>query len=194
MLDMFSDVPIEEVRLQSGKRLQDFYRFYDIAEVTRHSYPTRLNRVSNPRIQTYRRGLRWAAFGVDCDLTKHAPVFWRDTHFLSPHSIRGSVLADISCVFYHFKFLPGFEGRVREAVQLENYWRHSAEYKLYLRRLSTEPTLVLKRKTSAKLTSFEELWHNNFLVVSQEYLNFVNEYSSQAALKTDLKQKEFHLG
>jgi glycosyltransferase involved in cell wall biosynthesis len=191
VLDMFSDVPIEEVQLESGKRLQDFYPFYDIAEVTRHPYPTRLNRVSNPHLQIYRRGLRWAAFGVDCDLTHHAPVFWKDVHYLNPHYVRGSVLADISCVTYHFKFLPGFEKRVREAVRLENHWSHSVEYKLYLRRLCAEPTFVLKRKTSAKLTSLEELWHNNFLVVSQEYLNFVDEYSPKAALKTDLEQEGF---
>ncbi len=178
MLDMFSDRGVEETNLQGNRRLQDLYRFYDTARIRKRPYPVRYNRLANPAIQSYFGGIRDGKFGVYCDLTKHAPQFGKGIHFLNPHHIRGANLADVSCVFYHFKFLPGFAERVQKAVIRENHWDRSAEYKKYEASLRSDSQIILKSETTSELTSLNELWQNGFLVISQQYSDYVERVSA----------------
>lgn len=142
MLDMFSDKTFEEISLKEETPLREVFCFYDVAHIDRKPYPGFFNAVSNPRIQVYYGGIRDALFGIHCDLSKHALIFGGKTAFLNPHFVWRAKLADVSCVLLHYKFLPGFEGRVQEAVRLENHWWNSYEYKLYYSRLRTQKNFV----------------------------------------------------
>jgi len=60
-------------------------------------------------------------------------------------------------------------------VRLENYWNNSYEYKKYHDVLKRNPDLVFKQKTSRLLRNVNELVDNEFLVVSQDYMDWVEK-------------------
>lgn len=184
MLDMFSEEPVLDAATQDkDERLKEQYRFYDISNVHAHDYETHTgicgpgNSLTNGDISIYKDGVKGTVFpGNTPVLTKHALVYLDDR--IRPmdgnaHKASNAKVADITCVLFHYKFTNNLHESVRLAVMRENYNKDSRKHKMYLKTLEKKPSLHLKRDTSKKLNGVNELVHNQFLVVSKQYLTLL---------------------
>jgi len=186
MLDMFPEEPLSgrEENLKD-EPLKERYRFYDLSNITRTSIKERLslrnNTLQSDDIEFFSGGIRGAIFGARPHLTKHPLVFldgrvkpMEGLSLDSDHWVDNAMVADITCVLLHYKFLDGyFHKQAVRAVQEENYWNDSADYKRYLEILDKNPALQLKRESARELRSVNDLVENGFLVVSEEYMMVV---------------------
>lgn len=186
MLDMFSDKLLANQQNGINDSLRDTYQYYDLNNITKMDYFFPGNQTTNKKIAVYFGGIRKTVFGsannkVGVLLTKH-PLFFRDGKtkplFINEHDVRYAHIADFSCVLYHYKFLSDFQLRAARNAREESYYNNSVEYKRYVAVLEENPHLQIKQETSQKLTSINELIDNGFLVVSQDYLDWVSNYRS----------------
>jgi hypothetical protein len=92
----------------------------------------------------------------------------------SPHHIDNATIADFSCVLFHYKYVGNFHEQAAQAVREENHWNYSAQYKQYLEVLDKNPRLTLKRDTSQEIGNVNDLLEEQFLVVSEDYVNWVD--------------------
>jgi len=176
MLDMFSDKPLSSLKSRKGDSIKDLYKYYDISDIQKAQYDISENKISNNDIKLYQGGIRRTFFSVNPQLWKH-PLFFSDgkTLLVGHHLVINAHVADFSCILYHYKFINNFPVKVEEAVRLENYWNNSYEYKKYHDVLEHNPDLVFKQKTSRLLRNVNELVDNGFLVVSQDYMDWVEK-------------------
>src|SRR5918998_2680707 len=188
MLDMFPEEPLSgrEFNLEE-EPLKELLRFYDLSNITRTSIKERLslrnNTLESDDIEFFSGGIRGAIFGARPHLTKHPLVFldgrvkpMEGLSLDSDHWVDNARVADFTCVLFHYKFLDGhFYKQAVRAVQEENYWNDSADYKKYLEILDTNPTLQMKRESARELKGVNDLVENGFLVVSEEYMMMVYE-------------------
>lgn len=190
MLDLFSDKPLSSQDKKLNKSFVDLHRYYDISDIVKMKYYFAGNVISNSEIKVFFGGIRKILFmtnsigaeGLDI-LTKHPLVFLDEKIMpmhINEHSVRNARIADFTCALLHYKFLSNFSERVLRAVKEENYGHNSRQYKKYYETLIYNPRLQIKQETSQKLTSINELIDNGFLVVSQDYLDWV---ASQSAAK-----------
>src|SRR5919112_1379076 len=194
MLDMFPEEPLSgRVGNLEDEPLKELLRFYDLSNITRTSIKERLslrnNTLESDDIEFFSGGIRGAIFGTRPHLTKHPLVFldgrvkpMEGLSLDSDHWVANARIADITCVLLHYKFLDGyFYKQAVRAVEEENYWNDSADYKRYLQVLDTNPTLQVKRESARELRGVNDLVENGFLVVSEEYMMRVFEEEEEAA-------------
>jgi len=177
MLDMFSDKPLSSLKSTKDDSIKDLYGYYDVSGVQKDDYYVAGNAVSNNDIKLYKGGIRRTFFSTNPSLWKH-PLSFSDgkTLFVGAHMVINAHVADFSCILYHYKFISNFPVKVEEAVRLEHYWNNSYEYKKYYDVLERNPDLVFKQKTSRLLRNVNELVDNGFLVVSQDYIDWVEKF------------------
>src|SRR5215212_1677984 len=186
MLDMFPEEPLSGREGNSEEEpLKERHRFYDISNITKASITERLslrnNTLENDDIEFFSGGIRGAIFGARPHLTKHPLVFldggvkpMEGLSLDSDHWVANASVADITCVLLHYKFLDKhFHKQAVRAVQEENYWNNSADYKKYLEILDKNPALQLKQESARELKGVNDLVENGFLVVSEEYMMMV---------------------
>jgi hypothetical protein len=77
-------------------------------------------------------------------------------------------------VLFHYKFISDFYERVVRAVEEENYHSNSAKYKKFMRTLEQNPDLQVKLETARELETVNDLVDNGFLVVSGNYMAWVD--------------------
>jgi hypothetical protein len=165
--------------------LQSLHRYYDVSDVEATDYQRRFpdgNTVANDDITVFRRGIRYSLFGVSPLLTKHPLTFLDDK--IEPichneHRVGNAHVADITCLLFHYKFIEEFHEYAALAAQEENYAYASSDYKKYLEVLEQEPNLHIKRDTAREFQSTDELIDSGFLVVSEEYLDWVKEVEKE---------------
>jgi len=88
------------------------------------------------------------------------------------HWVNNARVADITCVLFHYKLLDGhFHQQVTDGL---NRNQRGLVLRKYLEVLDREPTLRIKQETSRELQSVNDLLENGFLVVSEDYLGWVN--------------------
>jgi len=176
MLDMFSDKPLSSLESTKDDSIKDLYKYYDISDIRKSQYHISENKISNNYIKLYIAGIRRTFFSLNLRLWKH-PLFFSDgkTLLVCSHMVTNAYIADFSCILYHYKFISNFPVKVEEAVRLKNYWNNSYEYKKYHDVLERNPDLVFKQKTSRLLRNVNELVDNGFLVVSQDYMGWVEK-------------------
>jgi hypothetical protein len=180
MLDMFSDMPLARVTSRPGDPLKTMYPFFDISAVERRPYPW--SEPSRPEIRMHWGGVRRAAFGTNNGLTK-APLVCMDGRvkpFIEWHQATGGVLADISCVLMHYPFVSAFRDKVLDAVRTRRYGVTTTdEYLAYARGLAANPDLSLMGPSARCFTGLEALIADGFLVVSDDYRQWVSEHASR---------------
>ena len=185
MLDMFPEEPLTDAMSTAEDLNEERHKFYDISNVSVHDY-SQYKRVGGPNnvlandeIAVYRDGIKKTIFpNTKPILTKHALIFLDDTIRPmdgSAHKTSNARIADISCVLLHYKFLENLYEFARQAVRQQNYMKDSRKHKLWMETLSREPTLQIKSETSRKLRSVNDLVHNQFLIVSRDYMRRVDE-------------------
>jgi len=203
MLDMFPEEPLSGSGRPSelpDEPLKERHRFYDVSNISRitmRGHPLfRNNTLESSEVEALRGGIRQTLFGFRANLTKFPLVFsdGRVTPFDgSTHWVDNARIADLTCVLLHYKFLDGYlREQAAQAVREEHHYDNSAEYKEYLRVLEGNPTLRVKQDTSKEIQGVNDLVENGFLIVSEDYIGWVNAEEEKSIPLQPAYQGEQH--
>ena len=179
MLDMFPEEPLSGSASSPDEPLKERHRFYDISNIQTKGIKEhgRNNIYESDDIEYFLGGIRSTLFGTKAYLTRFALMFsdGRVKPFAgSGHRVDNARVADLTCVYLHYKFLDEhFHKKVASAVREENYPYNSSQYKKYLEVLEKNPGLLVKGEGARELRSVNDLVENHFLVVSEEYMMLV---------------------
>jgi hypothetical protein len=176
MLDLFSDLPLDEVRSRPGDDLRALHPLYDISAIQKVPYP--FGDPPSEKIAMHSRGLRWDVFGTPNTLTKAALVriapevrlfeYW--------HHAYGVRVADVTCLLRHYPFVESFRAKTRDAAVTGRYGPSAtSEYEQYDRILSVEEPVVLKGPGARRLERTDQLVEEAFLYAGPDYQAWVRE-------------------
>ncbi len=187
MLDMFSDRDLGDVGHGDAADLKTAFPWYELADIARGPIDNKKlgNRIANSEIQWRFGGIRERHFGVKPMLTKYPLVKMVRAIRVVPnsaHTVKNARIADFSAVLLHYKFMDDFATRAENAVARGAYYDDSAEYRAYLMRLNSRANFSLKTEDSRYLAGVDQLVDEGFLDVTSEYLQFMQNRSSAAAL------------
>lgn len=180
MLDMFSDVPFGKLESKADDVLKAKYCFYDISQIDKEEYLW--SQASNPEIKMHWGGIRKMMFGTNNGLTKAALVRMdgRVKPFITWHHVKGGRMADISCILMHYPFVSTFCAKVEDAVRTGRYGMIvTSEYKMYAKGLNDSADLNFKRDSARCFRGLKALIDDDFLIVSDKYLHWVNEHARE---------------
>lgn len=182
MLEMVYDGPVSATDgMPFVEAAQKFDRF-SLGEITSPPYHgsglpwawfLEQNRISNPEIHVLFGGLRRAAFGEDCCLTKHA-LFRMHKGVVPqphPHVTTGVTCTDFSAVLRHYKFAGGMLARERELLA-ENRISHG-ETRLRIAKMDQEGDVDLGRYAECQGPTVDLLLNRGFLRASDAALKML---------------------
>ena len=87
----------------------------------------------------------------------------------------------------HYPFVSTFREKVEDAVRTGCYGGTTTdEYVGYARELARNPRLSLKRSSARRFTGLEPLIADGFLVVSNDYVRWVRDYTNDPATQRRL--------
>src|SRR5215211_5369327 len=187
MLDMFPEKPLMSVAGDEGELadsedepLKELHRFYDISGVRVQEYfplGSNNNVLTNEEIKWFRDGIKTTLFGHRAMLSKHPLVFFDGK--ITPvdgtmHRTSNAHVADLSCVLFHYKLLDRLYEQALRAVSEKNYPNRHEKYEKYVNTLEKNPELQIKRETAREIKSVNDLVENQFLVVSGDYMAWVD--------------------
>jgi Glycosyl transferase family 2 len=187
MLDMFPEKPLTSVVGDEGdlansedEPLKVLHRFYDISGVrVQDYYPAGGNNnvLSNEEIKWFRDGVKTTLFGHRAMLSKH-PLMFFDGKIIpvdgTMHRTSHARVADFSCVLLHYKLLDRLYEQALRAVAEKNYPNRHEKYEKYVTALEQNPELQIKQVSARELESVNDLVENQFLVVSGDYMVWVD--------------------
>src|SRR5215212_10593098 len=179
MLDMFPEEPLSGSASSPDELLKERHRFYDISNIQTKGIKEhgRNNIYESDDIEYFLGGIRSKLFDTKAYLTRFALMFsdGRVKPFAgSGHRVDNARVADLTCVYFHYKFLDEhFHKQAASAVREENYASNSRQYKRYLEVLENRPGLQLKQESARELRSVNELVESQWLVGSEEYMMLV---------------------
>lgn len=180
MLDMFSDEPLAAIQGRPDADLDQTYRFYDVAAITRSrdKYWIDMNELGSSGIMHHGEGIRASAFGwTGSMLTKHplvrhghgVRVFPYDDHFVT-----GARLADVTAVLRHYKFTGAFLAQIADYTSRRGQFDNPI-YSRYREVMNSDDRLSLAGKSAEAFDRPESLLRSGFLIASGEYLDWVRQ-------------------
>jgi hypothetical protein len=183
MLDMFPEEPLSGRAESIDEPLKELHRFYGISSVDKvrmkgtEYLRTRDTTLESEEVESFRGGIRDTLFGTFPYLTK-VPLVFLDGKMRSmddsSHRVGNATIADLTGVLFHYKFVDEhFHGQVAQAVREEHRIMNSAKYKMYKEVLDRSPSLRVKLETARELEGVNDLLDDQFLVVSEGYLDWV---------------------
>ena len=187
MLDMFPEKPLmsvagdeDELADSEDEPLKELHRFYDISGVRVQEYfplGGNNNVLTNEEIKWFRDGIKTTLFGHRAMLSKHPLVFF-DGKIIpvdgTMHRTSNAHVADFTCVLFHYKLLDRLYEQALRAVAEKNYPNRHEKYEKYVDALEASPELQIKRETAREIKSVNDLVENQFLVVSGDYMTWVD--------------------
>lgn len=177
MLDMFSEHGIQLSERRNAwtlENLSSVFCYYDVGNVKKRDYIRQFQPNIHPGLKLINGGIRKTVFNRNCLLTKETLFFAHPgTQLKSSHLLNYANRADFTAVYLHYKFVEDFYAKTLEAVDRENHWNNSAEYKAYLSVLKEakkeKSVLSLLQPYSRKLESIDDLVEADFLFVSEQF-------------------------
>ncbi|MDE3084192.1 MAG: hypothetical protein KGJ37_03095, partial [Verrucomicrobiota bacterium] len=156
------------------------YSWYDLADVTYKAY-NRRNCTTNTQITVARGGIRARIFGTSSILLTKHPLICGFADILLPdsHFVERACIADFTGILLHYKFSGRFIRRICRAVQEENYYNSSSEYKAYLTAIRADPNRPFRTPTSEPWSDAQPMIESGFVTLSDDYLKWVSRYSVQ---------------
>jgi len=135
------------------------------------------NRYASKELRLLAGGIRKEFFEVGRPMTKQALLFPdRGAISITPHWTIHASFADVSCVLLHYPFNRDFYERCIEIVQRSSHWKNSREYRLYLSALTKAGgDFTFKKPTAKHFKNVNQLIDDGHIVVSNTYLQYVNE-------------------
>ena len=183
MLDMFPEKPLSGQAGNVDEPLKELHRFYDLSDlrttavrIKEHPRCPPDNTYASDEIAAFSGGTRLSVFGVNTFLTKHPLVFLNGEvkPATGPHWHGNVRAADFTGVLLHYKFLDEYlHKRVAQAVREEQEVKGSFWYKKKLEVLNKTSSLSVKTDTSKELKSVNDLVGTRFVIVSRQYMRFV---------------------
>ena len=184
VLDMFPEKPLSGASPASepDTSLKELHRFYDVSGLRRKpikEVPSLLldNTLESGEIERFSGGIREKVFGFAPSLTTFPLLFSDGSVELmesSRHRVDNARIADLTCVLFHYKFVEHFREQAVRNVREKNHFKDSFEYKKYLEVLEENPALQMKQETSKEIGSVNDLLEDNFLVVSDDYVDWAS--------------------
>ncbi len=159
MLDMYSDKPIEETQYTPGHNFLEVCPYFD-----KHFYHYR----EGIRKNYYWGGLRQRVFSSSDNKTNKKlycltkfPLIKYNSNLklvLGLHYLKNAKVSSTTGCLLHFKYFSFFVNKVREAIQENQYWQNSQEYRKYAHifQKNNHYTFYIRDK-SVKLESSEQL-------------------------------------
>uniref|UniRef100_UPI00262D110C glycosyltransferase family 2 protein n=2 Tax=Paracoccus TaxID=265 RepID=UPI00262D110C len=175
MLDMVPDGPVSAaagIDFAQAERIFDRFSLTEITKAPYHGSGLQLawfldqNRISNSNIAILFGGLRHAAFGENCCLTKHA-LFRMEKGVVPqphPHVTTGVSCTDFSAVLRHYKFAGDMLAREKKLLA-ENRVAHG-ETQLRVARMEREGDMNLGTYAECQGFTVEGLVDRGFLKIS----------------------------
>ncbi|MEO7965741.1 MAG: glycosyltransferase family 2 protein [Gemmatimonadaceae bacterium] len=182
MLDLFADVPFNQIESHPGDRLRDLYRYYDLTDLvpTQEVYWIRDGQLANRDITCLFGGIRKRFFGDDCLLLTKHPLLFADNsvgvYTYDGHFHTNVPVADISTALLHYKYVASLPARARRTVEEGWHNKAGALYGGLSGVLRERPDLCLKLETARELRDVSELVGQGFLVVTDQYRRWVERY------------------
>ena len=193
MLDMFPESPLSGERDVFDEQLKGVHTFCDLSNLKRGRNLIKHagehgNVLDSDQIESFRGGIRNTVFGTLPYLTKF-PLNFSDGRTKpmdgSSHRVGNARIADLTCALFHYKFVDShFHYQVAQAVDEEHRLLNSAIYKKYSKVLSDNPTLQMRQETSEEIGGVGDLLDRQFLVVSDDYVAWVNGEEEKNILRT----------
>lgn len=175
MLDMFSDLSLEDTEYVNYEQSLDEFRFYSLFDIKRISYlegknhfywQLQGNKCKNAEINFMFGGIRKTLFEESCCLTKHS--FVRNIKSVKvlthPHCAGNVVCADFTALIKHYKFCGDFLDRERHQVKM-GIWRHGQDRRR-VEMASRSENFRLDHPNKNVYRGFQPLIEDGFLVGS----------------------------
>jgi len=182
MLDMVCAGSLSKMANFSFAEAETHFDQFSLAEITEVPYLGSdlgwawfldQNRISNDDIRILFGGVRQAAFGENCCLTKHA-LFRIEKGVVPqahPHVTTGVTCTDFSAVLKHYKFAGDMPAREKKLLA-ENRIAHD-EMQLRIAKIEREGDISLGQYTECKGFSVEYLLEQGFLKASEDALKML---------------------
>ena len=194
MLDMFPEGPLAGPMDEPEESFQERHNLYDLSGLKRKDigqHSGHNNVFDSDDLECLAGGIRERVFDVMPRLTKF-PLVCSDGNLRpvegSPHHIDNARVADFSGVLFHYKYVGNFYEHAAQAVREENHWNDSAQYKQYLGVLNENPGMTMRQETSKEMSGVNDLLDEQFLVVSNDYVSWVNAEEERRALPGSIQQ------
>jgi glycosyltransferase involved in cell wall biosynthesis len=174
MLDLYpADEMNSEVK-QTNPLFRQTHRWFEIESIHEKAIPTGLeNLLLDQTIALHYGGVRERVFRVSPLISKFSllkPNLW--TYPVGDHLVSWGKIADVTCVLYHYKFLPNFRKKVDSVVLEQQYYKGSSEYRQYQKVLNQNSLLRFHAATSIELIGTEQLIQLGFLHASNRYIEY----------------------
>ncbi|WP_256386907.1 glycosyltransferase family 2 protein [Sphingosinicella sp. CPCC 101087] len=173
MLDLF---PADSLSKPTEEPWRTEHRYYDCGPVEHMDYTEYFsgkNVSSNPNVKALVGGVRQARFGVRALLTKHPLVYPPSgIKYINSHLVEGAVVADVTGVLLHYKYVGDFLTYFRRIVQEESFWKGSSAQVDYLRAIEADETFSLFGASARELRMIGQLVDEGFLYMSQEFVHY----------------------
>jgi hypothetical protein len=191
MLDMFPEGPLYGQAGNPDEPLKASHKFYDVSNINRRNIKKSRryledNVFDSDEIERFSGGIRESIFDHRPHLSKMPLVFndGRARPMDTSHRATNVRIADFTGVLLHYKFLDKyFHEQVDQAVREEHRIFNSAVYKIYKETLDGDPALRIKRDTAREMKSVNDLVENQFLVVSDDYVHWVDAEEEKRVLQ-----------
>ena len=156
LVDMYADGPLLDSTYVPGALLRQAYPFFDTDTYVEERYKEVISVKGGPRTRIF--GVNQKKFRPE--MTKY-PLFraMPDEYMVNPHHLWPYVHNFNSprvLAIMHFKFLPGIIDKIKLAIEAENYWDGSLEYKCYLETISEDPVVGMMGPTTGRFNGPED--------------------------------------
>ncbi len=143
LIDAYAEGPLLEYSRKPGQSLRKAFPLFDRDSYQEFKYKEIISRKGGPRPRCFSGG----EGKFNPEMTKY-PLFklkpgelMANPHHIYPYA--GNFESDCLIGVLHYKFLPGFVGKINRAISENSYWDGSSEYKRYLEILKGNPELSL---------------------------------------------------
>lgn len=175
LVDMVPDATLGDIIRQNIPGIASVQWYLDVSDVVKQPYFVRGNIVSNDAVKLWYGGIRERLFQIGkLFLTKH-PLNFGDGRLVvfSGHTIGNRRVADVTGLLLHYKYVGDVYAHVRQAVESQNYYDSSREYRCYLEQFDNNPSLSFTSPQSVPYQGHETLLHNGLFTLTESYEDYV---------------------
>lgn len=121
-------------------------------------------------------------------LSKIPLVRWRSglSFEASTHIIRDVEIAEVTGLLLHFKLFSDFHDRVKEGVEMKQYWQNSAQYDCYLDGLEADPGLTPFYSGSVRFEKSAQLVKMGFMNAPASFTDFVSKHLHSSVMTSGI--------